>query len=102
MFCSFKMMWEDFFGLHKNAFFGLLLLVSLVGFPGFSFLSLFNPWTVWIRAWTVRPVGPVKEGNELDLEDYDYEISDDDDEVRTFTLGKGIDRKEGREISDTW
>lgn len=32
-----------------------------------------------------------QEGNELDLEDYDYEISNDDDEVGTFTLGKGID-----------
>ena len=47
------------------------------------------------------PVDPVKEGKELDLEDYDYEISDDDDEVRNLqTWNTGLIERKGMKNSE--
>ena len=79
------MMWEDFFGLHKICILWIFGWISrFFHFFHFSILGLFG----FVRG----SCGSFfQEGNELDLEDYDYEISDDDDEVGTFTLGKGID-----------
>lgn len=85
MFCSFKHDVGRFLWTPQN----MHSLDLWLDFQVFPFLSLFNPWTVWIRAWVLWVL--FQEGNELDLEDYDYEISDDDDEVGTFTLGTGID-----------
>ncbi len=48
------------------------------------------------------PVDPVKEGKELDLEDYDYEISDDDDEVRNLqTWNTGLIERKGMKNRET-